>query len=138
MLLNSEKRQETYVECSTQGEGGCNSGTLFQTNKNYVHIGCIRLGNPDLDFENYLDFGFCNRMWIQKLISPQLISIKKSKSRFNGFPFYCSMVKSEKRICKTLLVNSGLPFAYYECTCKTAVYIKDSFSHPFLDFLNEW
>ena len=57
MLFNSEKRQETYVEFSTQGEGGCNSGTLFQTNKKYVHIGCIWLGNPDLDFEiQILDF----------------------------------------------------------------------------------
>ena len=62
-------------------------------------------------------------MRIQERISPQSISIKKSKSGFNGFPFYCSMVKSEKSNCKTLLVNSGLPFAYYASACKTAVHI---------------
>ena len=30
-----------------------------------------------------------------------------------------------KRICKTILVNSGLLFAKYACACKTAV-LKDS------------
>ena len=38
-----------------------------------------------------------------------------------------------KRICKTFLVNSGLLFAKYACTCKMAV-LKDSFSNPFSDF----
>ena len=35
-----------------------------------------------------------------------------------------------KRICKTVLVNSGLLFTNYACACKTAV-PKDSFSYPF-------
>ena len=61
------------------------------------------------------------------------ISIMNSKSGFHGFPFYRSIGKSEKRICKIVLVNSGLLFVNYGCTCKTAV-LKDSFSNPFADF----
>ena len=38
-----------------------------------------------------------------------------------------------KRICKTILVNSGLLFTNYACACKTAVR-KDSFSNPFFGF----
>ena len=38
-----------------------------------------------------------------------------------------------KRICKTVLVNSGLLFANYVCACKTVV-LKDSISNPFSDF----
>ena len=38
-----------------------------------------------------------------------------------------------KRICKSVLVNSGLLFANYACACKTAV-LKNSFSNPFSDF----
>ena len=38
-----------------------------------------------------------------------------------------------KRICKTILVNSGLLLANYACACNTAV-LKDSFSNPFSDF----
>ena len=37
-----------------------------------------------------------------------------------------------KRICKTILMNSGLLFANYASACKTAV-PKDSFSNPFSD-----
>ena len=58
------------------------------------------------------------------------ISIKKSKSGFRGSPFYRSI---GKRICKTILVNSGLLFADNACACETAVH-KDSFSNPFSDF----
>ena len=53
---------------------------------------------------------------IRKQISPQRnpstgwISIKKFKSGLHGFPFYHSIGKSEKKICKTVLVNSGLFF----------------------------
>ena len=58
---------------------------------------------------------------IRKQISPPRnpssgwISIKKSKSGFHGFPFYRSMGKSEKGICKTVLVNSGLLSVNYAC-----------------------
>ena len=89
--------------------------------------GCFRLGNPDLDFE------------IRKQISPPRnpskgrISIKKSKSGFHGFPF-CWEIR--ERICKAILVNSGLLFANYACACKTAV-LKDSFPNPFSDFPKE-
>ena len=41
-----------------------------------------------------------------------------------------------KRICTTILVNSGLPFSKYAYACKTAV-LKDSFSNPFSDFPTE-
>ena len=61
------------------------------------------------------------------------ISSKKSKSGFHGFPFHRSIGKSGKRICKTILVNSGLPFANYACAWRTAV-LEDSFSNHFSDF----
>ena len=53
---------------------------------------------------------------------------------FLDFPFCRSIGESDrKRICKTVLVNSGLLFTNYACACKTAV-PKDSFSNPFSDF----
>ena len=58
------------------------------------------------------DFRFCNRTRISPPRNPSSgwISIRKSKSGFHGFPFYRSIGKSEKNICKTVLVNSGLVF----------------------------
>ena len=38
-----------------------------------------------------------------------------------------------KRICKTVVVNSGVLFVNYACACKTAV-LKDSFPSPFSVF----
>ena len=40
-----------------------------------------------------------------------------------------------KRICKTVLVNSGFLVDNYACAYKTAV-LKDSFSNPFCGFPN--
>ena len=65
------------------------------------------------------------------------ISIKKSKSGFQRFPFYRSIGKSKKKICNTILVNSSLLFADYAWACKTAV-LRDSFSIPFSDFPIAW
>ena len=65
--------------------------------------GCVRLGNPDLDFQN-LNPDFPIEREIRKRISPPRnpssgwISIKKSKSGF--FPFYRSIGKSEKGFAK--------------------------------------
>ena len=50
------------------------------------------------------------------------------------FPFNWEI---RKRICKTVLINSGVLFVNYACVCKTAV-LKDSFSNPFSDFPIEW
>ena len=58
---------------------------------------------------------------------------KTSESGFHGFPFLPFDWETRKRICKTTLLNSGLLFANYTCTCKTAV-LKNSFSNPFSDF----
>ena len=71
------------------------------------NIGCIRLGNPDVDFEI--------RISPPRNPSSGWISIKKSKSGFHGFPFYRSIGKSKKKICNTILVNSSLLFADYVC-----------------------
>ena len=103
-----------------------------------VVFGCVRLGNPDLDFQN-LNLDFPIEREIRKRISPPRnpssgwISIKKSKSGFFGFPFLSFDWEIRKRICKTVLVNSGLLFTNYACACKTAV-PRDSFSNPFSDF----
>ena len=102
------------------------------------NLGCVRLGNPDLDFQN-LNLDFPIEREIRKRISPprnpssRWISIKKSKSRFFGFAFLSFDWEIRKRICKTVLVNSGLLFTNYACACKTAV-PKDSFANPFSDF----
>ena len=61
------------------------------------------------------------------------ISIKKFLSRFHGFPFYRSMVKSEKDL-QNYSREQRSSFCYLcACACKTAV-LKDSFSNPFSDF----
>ena len=92
----------------------------------------------DLDFQN-LSLDFPIEREIRKRISPPRnpssgwISIKKSKSGFFGFPFLSFDWEIRKRICKTVLVNSGFLFTNYACACKTAV-PKDSFSNPFSDF----
>ena len=71
---------------------------------NYIDsiFGCVRLGNPDLDFEN-LNPDFPIEREIRKRISPPRnpssgwISIKKSKSGFFGFHFYRSVGKIRKK-----------------------------------------
>ena len=73
--------------------------------KSVLISGCVRLGNLDLDFQN-LNPDFPIEREIRKRISPPRnpssgwISIKKSKSRFHGFPFYRSTGKSEKGFAK--------------------------------------
>ena len=68
-------------------------------------LGCVRLGNPDLDFQN-LNPDFPIEREIRKRISPprnpssRWISIKKPKSGFFGFPFYRSIGKSQKGFAK--------------------------------------
>ena len=70
------------------------------------------MGNPDLDFQN-LNLDFLIESEIRKRISPprnpssEWISIKKSKTGFFGFPFLSFDWEIRKRICKTVLVNSG-------------------------------
>ena len=85
-----------------------------------LSTGCVSLGNPDLDFDIRIS-DFAIERKIQKQISPPKnpssgwISIKKPKSEFHGFPFHHSVRESEKRICRTVLVNSSLLFANYAC-----------------------
>ena len=104
----------------------------------FILLGCVQLGNPDLDFQN-LNLDFPIEREIRKRISPPRnpssgwISIKKSKSGFFGFLFLSFDWEIRKRICKTVLVNSGLLFTNYAWACRTAV-PKDSFSNPFSDF----
>ena len=70
-----------------------------------LDYGCVRLGNPDLDFPN-LNPDFPIEHEIRKRISPPRnpssgwISIKKSKSGFLDFPFCRSSGKSEKGFAK--------------------------------------
>ena len=71
----------------------------------HFYLGCVRLGNPDLDFQN-LNPDFPIEREIRKRISAPRnpssgwISIKKSKSGFFGFPFCRSIGKSEKGFAK--------------------------------------
>ena len=80
-----------------------------------------RMGNPKTDFTS------------EKSVLRVDFNIKKSKSKFFGFPFLSFDGEIRKRICKTVLMNSGLLFTNYACACNTAA-PKDSFSNPFLDF----
>ena len=67
--------------------------------------GCVRLGNPDLDFQN-LNPDFAIERETRKRISPPRnpssgwISTEKSKSGFFGFLFYRSIGKFEKGFAK--------------------------------------
>lgn len=61
------------------------------------------------------------------------ISLMTSKSRIHGFPFLLWFLKSDKRICKTVVMNSSLFSAKHACTCETAV-LENSFSNSFSDF----
>ena len=55
------------------------------------------------------------------------ISIKKSKSGFHGFPFLLFDCEIRKRICKTVVLNSGVLFAFVNYACAWGRYnSKDS------------
>ena len=88
-----------------------------------LNRGCVRLGNPNLDFQN-LNPDFPIEREIRKRFSPPRNpssgwnSIKKSKSGF--FPFYRSIGKSEKGFAKLFSwTASGLLFANYASAGKT-------------------
>ena len=90
--------------------------------RHYYTLGALVL--TDLLFA----FAFCKKKKkTGKLISPPR---NPSSGWISFLPFDWEI---RKRICKTILVNSGLLFAKYACACKTAV-LKDSFSNPFSDF----
>ena len=102
-------------------------------------LGCVRLGNPDLDFEIRIS---------------DLQSNAKSENGFHlrenrpqgGFQLgnpitdfmdflFTVRLGNPKKDSQNCLVNWGLLFAYYASACKTAV-PKDSFSNPFFGFPN--
>ena len=76
----------------------------YSENLNVI-LGCVRLGNPDLDFEIRIS-DFAIEREIRKRISPPRnpssgwISIRKSNYGFHGFPFYRSIGKTEKGFAK--------------------------------------
>ena len=61
-------------------------------------LGCVRLGNPDLDFEN-LNPDFPIEREIRKRILPPRNPQGGSKSGFFGFPFLSFDWEIRKRIC---------------------------------------
>ena len=104
-----------------------------------IYIGCIRLGNQDLDFQN-LNPDFPIECEIRKWISPprnpsfSWISIKKSKSGFHGFPFYRSIGKSEKGFAKLFSWTVVFFLLSMRAYARLLTVLKDNFSNPFLDF----
>ena len=100
-------------------------------------LGCVRLGNPDLDFQN-LNPDFPIEREILKRISPREIrpqggfQLRNPNPNFLDFLFTVRLGNQEKDL-QNCLVNSGLLFANYACACKTAV-LKNSFSNPFANF----
>ena len=95
------------------------------------------MGNLDLDFEIWtLDFAI--KREIQKQISPLRnpssgwISIKKSKSRFHGFPFYRSIGTSGKRFAK-LYSWTAVFFLLIMRTHSRPLFVRTVFSNPWKD-----
>ena len=80
------------------------NGNIKEFRLQILNLGCVRLGNPDLDFQN-LNPDFPIKREIRKRISPPRnpssgwISIKKSKTGFFGFPFLSFDWEIRKRIC---------------------------------------
>ena len=79
-----------------------------------VNFGCVRLGNPDLDFQN-LDFGFPIEREIRKRISTL-------RYLFLHFHFYRSIGKSAKGFEKLFLRTAGLARGRLISKKKTAVH----------------
>ena len=78
------------------------------------------------------DFGFCNQTRIRK----RIWSLRNPSSGWIWISWVSFLLfdwEIRKKICKTILVNSGLLFANYACTCKTTL-LQDSLSNPFSDF----
>ena len=86
--------------------------------------GCLLLGNPDSDFEIRIS-DFAIEREIRFRISPE---IQIRISWISSLPFDWEI---RKRICKTVLVKSGLFFANYARACKTTVLKDSQFQIPF-------
>ena len=81
---------------------------------------CNRTGNPKTDFT------------FEKSVFGVDFN-QETQIRFHGFPSLPFDWDIRKRICKTILLNSGLLFVDFACACKTAV-LKNCFSNPFSDY----
>ena len=100
------------------------------------HLGCVRLGNSDLDFEIRIsDFAIEHelRKWISlpRNLSPGWISIKKSKPDFMDFLFTVRLGNPKKDL-QNYSREQWSSFYKLACTCKTA-FLKNSLSNPFSD-----
>ena len=98
------------------------------------------MGNPDLVFQNLnpdfpIEREIRNGFHLREICPQGGFQLRNPNPDFMDLLFTVRL-EIRKRICKTVLVNSGLLFAKYACACKTAV-LKDSFSNPFSDFLIE-
>ena len=93
------------------------------------------IGKSGFRFWN-LDLGFCNESWngfhLREICPRGQFQLRNPNPNFMDF-FLLFDWEIWKRIYKTVLFNSGLLFANFACTYKTAV-LKDSFSYPFADF----
>ena len=94
--LRLDSRKQPLPETTTQNAkthltGG--SPVISFSNPMY---GCVRLGNPDLDFEIRISYFAIERISPPRNPSSGWISIKKSNSGFHGFPFYRSIGNPQK------------------------------------------
>ena len=91
---------------------------------------CVRLGNPDLDFEiqnrtQNPKMYFTSEKCVLKVDFNKEIQIRISWISFLPFDW-----EIPKRICKTTLVNGGLLFANYACAYKKPLFLRTVFHFP--------
>ena len=100
-------------------------GKDFNLNDGF-HLGCVPLANPGLEFQNLNPDSQSNAKsengFHLREIRPQGgFQLRNPNPDFFGFLFLSFDWEIRKRICKTVLLNSGLLFTNYACACKTAV-----------------
>ena len=133
MFSNSKSKWNTMMGWFSNFD----SSPLFNHIEQEEHkiSACVRLGNPDLDFKNRIRILHSNAksengFHLREIRLQGGFQLRNPNADFMDFLFTVW-----KRICKTVLVNSGLLFNNYACACNASV-LKDSFTNPFSDFSN--
>ena len=89
---------------------------------------CVRLTNLDLDFEiQFSDFAIKHEVQEGFHLRGSVLKVDcnyEVQVQISWISFFTVRLGILKRICKTVLVNSGLFSANYACVCETVVEIR--------------